>query len=237
MTRSCRRSRFAALAISPMLALSFQVVPGSAGADSIDEGSTGMEEAFASTSEDELDPRALLLDRLLEEVDSESFAACTARGNVRLNEVCAVGTECDRDVRISDYVELYNPGPEETDLGCFALSARDFEPAVLRGLLAPGGLEAFGESELGFRIAKDGDFVALHRLTIDDVGEPGLVEIERVEVDEAAAHRYRWPDGGGWRSYSAAEAESGWPGTFGESNHSMVETSARDEETAQAEEQ
>jgi hypothetical protein len=217
-----------------MLALTFQAAPGRAEADAIDEDSMDMEEAFASPSESDLDPHALLLDRVLEEVDSESFAACTARGEVRLNEVCAVGTECDQDVRISDYVELYNPGPEETDLGCFALSARDFEPTVLRGLLAPGGLQAFGESELGFRIAKDGDFVALHRLTLDDVGRPSLTEIERVELDEGAAHRYRWPDGGGWRSYTAAEAESGWPGTFGKTNHSMVDTSASDEDTAQA---
>ncbi len=163
-------------------------------------------------------PPGTLLEQLLALHDPAHFRGCGEGGHIVLNEVCAVGIECDRDVRRRDFVEVYNPGRGDVELACYALSARDevvFSPS---GRLEGGGIRAFGELEMGFRLAKRDDFVVLYRLGVDLDGGPTIAEAERVSIDEMGAHAYRIPDGGFWQTYTVEEAEQGWPGTFGESN-------------------
>ena len=170
------------------------------------------------------DPVESLVDQLLEIHQADHFASCEETEGIVLNEICAAGTECDPDVRIRDYVELYNPGKRSVELSCFVLTARDYVAFSPSGLLEPGGFRGFGEVEMGFRIAKRLDSVALYRLTIGLDGEPLLAESESVEIDEDRVHLYRSPDGGSWQVFALAEAEEGWPGSFGSSNHVPSET-------------
>jgi hypothetical protein len=182
------------------------------------------EAAPTESVERPFDPAESLIDQLLEIHEPEHFANCATLGEILLNEICAAGTECDPDVRIRDFVELYNPGRQSVDLSCFVLTARDYVAFSPSGVLEPGGFRAFGEIEMGFRIAKTRDSVALYRLAIDSDGEPLLTESERVGLDEERVHLYRSPDGGSWQVFALAEAETGWPGSFGEPNGVPPET-------------
>jgi hypothetical protein len=168
--------------------------------------------------EEASDPFDGLLEQLLEVHSPDRFADCATTGDVLLNEICAVGLECDPDVRVRDFIELYNAGREPVDLACFALTARDDVVFAPRGVLEPGGFRAFGERETGFRIAKSYDVITLYRLGVDDEGNPTLTESERVALGATRAHAYRFPDGGRWRGYAIEEAEEGWQASFGTSN-------------------
>ena len=144
--------------------------------------------------------------------------SCHAGANPLLNEVCAVGTECDEDVRVADFVELYNPSATPIDLGCFLLIGEEAIPFLPDGWLAPHARAAWGEGELGFRIRKADDRIRLYRLLPRDGQEPELRELEVVPVDASRALSYRSPDGGAWVHLGIDDAEYGWPGSFGEPN-------------------
>lgn len=157
------------------------------------------------------------------ELDAERLAPCRGAAAPVLNEVCAVGTECDEDVRIADFVELYNPHPRAVPLGCFALSSEAGVLFLPHGEIAARAHRAWGEAELGWRIQKGGDEVRLLRLRLGSAGEPETEIVESVTVTPGRAHLIRSPDGGTWRQLSADEAEQGFPGSFGEANPALPE--------------
>ena len=205
-----------------LLGLTLATAPGYADSE---EGSTA--EASADATEnaqaegeersDGLDAQGLV-GALPEGYDERRLAACGQSAAPLLNEVCSVGTDCDEDVRVGDYVELYNPGAGDVDLGCFAIASREGVVFVGRGEIPPGEVRGFGEQVLGFRIAKRGDQVALFRVTTGPEGEPGLTQIDSVEVNGERAHSFRSPDGGSWQHIEESDAERGWPGSFAELN-------------------
>jgi hypothetical protein len=195
-----------------------------------DESIEQVEMSSELSPEEDFDPFDSLLEQVLEVHSPERFAECGKTGDVLLNEICAVGLECDPDVRVRDFIELYNAGREPVDLACFALTARDDVVFAPRGILEPGGFRAFGERETGFRIAKSYDVITLYRLGVDDEDNPILTESERVAVGATRAHAYRLPDGGRWRGYAIDEAEEGWQASFGTSNQpSETESEANGE--------
>lgn len=159
-----------------------------------------------------------LLEGLPGDYDERRLAACAESASPLLNEVCSVGTECDPDVRVADFVELYNPSRAAVDLGCIVLVSEEGVPFVPRGELAPGELRGFGEAELGFRIRKARDEIALYRITRTPEGGPGLVLLDSLVVDAERGLSYRSPDGGGWVYLSADDAERDWPGSFDRPN-------------------
>jgi len=159
-----------------------------------------------------------LIERLLEDLAVEDFERCSGGAGIVLNEVCSVGTECDEDVRVSDFIEVYNPSEEPVDLACFAVIARDRVPFVLRGEIGPGEIRAWGEADLGFRISKDGDRVILYRMRVDSEGRPRLVEREFVVISEEHALHFRVPDGGNWETRSARDSELEPLASFAKSN-------------------
>ena len=112
---------------------------------------------------------------------------------VDLNEVCGVGTECARDVRVSDFAELVNAGTRSADLECYVLAKPSSEPFVPSGRLEPGAVRGWGERDLGFRLAKSGDRILLLRMGLRD-GVPALEAIDEVEVSPRHALSYRSPE-------------------------------------------
>ena len=134
-----------------------------------------------------------------------------------LNEVCSVGTECDEDVRVSDFVELYNPSGGPVDLSCFVLINRERVVFIPRGELASGKVRAWGEAELGFRITKADDEIELLKLGTDGTA-PSYHTLETLPIREDQSHSFRVPDGGTWRYLELDEAEAEWPGSFNEPN-------------------
>ena len=158
-----------------------------------------------------------LLAVLVENHALEHFDACGAAPRLRLNEVCSVGTECDEDVRIADFVEVYNPSRQEAPLACYVIANDEDLPFVPRGQLEPGALDAWGEEQLGFRVAKKRDQVRLYRMRAID-GKPGLEVLDDVESAGARALAYRAPDGGAWGAVPAIEAESERPASFKRAN-------------------
>jgi len=159
----------------------------------------------------------VLMAVLTEDHDTEHFDTCGAAPKLRLNEVCSVGTECDADVRVADFVEVYNPTGQEAPLSCYVVANDEDLPFVPRGKLAPGALDAWGEDQLGFRIAKKRDQVTLYRMRAVD-GKPGLDALDTVEISEARALAYRSPDGGAWVTAPAPEAEWKRPASFNRPN-------------------
>lgn len=138
-----------------------------------------------------------LLAALVRSHEVEHFEACGTAPMLRLNEVCSVGTECDADVRVADFIEVYNPTEQAAPLSCYVLASNDDLPFVPREQLAPSALKAWGEGQLGFRIAKKHDQVTLYRMRAIK-GEPRLEVIDQVDIAEARALLYRSPDGGAW---------------------------------------
>ena len=151
----------------------------------------------------------------------EHFEACGSAPRLRLNEVCSVGTECDADVRVADFVEIYNPTGQVAPLSCYVLASNDDRPFVPRGQLAPGALKAWGEGQLGFRVAKKRDQVTLYRMRAVE-GEPGLEAIDQVEIAEARALLYRSPNGGAWVAAPALNTDWERDTSFDRPNPSPV---------------
>ena len=149
------------------------------------------------------------LDALLDDYDERRLADCSESPSPVLNEVCSVGVECDEDVRVGDFVELYNPSARAVDLECFVVTGREGPPFVGRGEVPPHELRGIGEGELGFRIRKARDEIALLRISSGPDGEPELRELDSVRVDAGHALSFRSPDGGSWRSVPADEVEGG----------------------------
>jgi len=162
--------------------------------------------------------RAYALAQVRETYEIEHFQRCDTSSGLLLNEICSVGSECNRDVRIADYIEVYNAGASELDLECYVLTTSEHEPFVPRGKLAARQIQAWGEKQLGFRIAKKLDEVFLYRMGTNGEGAPDLVFLESLHTRANQAHSYRVPDGGYWKHLTADEAEDGWPGTYGEPN-------------------
>jgi hypothetical protein len=158
-----------------------------------------------------------VLESVRDRYDDAHFDRCGASSTIVLNEVCSVGTECDPDVRVADFVEVYNPSGAAVDLSCFVLVSAEAVPFVPEGSLAPGAVAAWSEAELGFRLAKVRDRVRLYRMHADG-GTPGLRLIDLVEIADFRAAYRRVPDGGPWRSLSVEEAEAGGRTTFNAPN-------------------
>lgn len=173
--------------------------------------------ALASTGQAGEAHVAVLIEAL-PEFDERRLAACAESAAPVLNEVCSVGSECDEDVRVADFVELYNPEAGDVDLGCFVVAGLDDIPFVGRGEIPPGEVRGFPEAVLGFRIKKSEDEISLYRVTTTPEGELDLLLLESVAVDDGRAHSFRSPDGGAWQHLDDDEAEEGWPGTFGDPN-------------------
>jgi len=173
---------------------------------------------FAPAGGDGFATPEVLLERLEKKFDGRDLDACSESPSPVLNEVCAVGVECDRDVRVADFIELYNPDKKDVDLDCFVLANREGIPFIPRGELPPGEVKGYSEHDLGWRITKAYDEVILYRAARDIYGEPTLQTVETLSVDRVRAHSYRSPDGGSWKTLSIDRAERDWPGSFDRSN-------------------
>ena len=92
-----------------------------AGAPTAGRGQVGTAPSFESS----------LLKEIREQYDDAHFDRCTAAPKIVLNEVCSVGTECDPDVRVADFVEVYNPGARSVELNCYVLANDMAQPFVL----------------------------------------------------------------------------------------------------------
>ena len=156
----------------------------------------------------------------LPEYDERRLAGCAKSATPVLNEICSVGSECDEDVRVADFVELYNPQAGDVELGCFVVAGLDDIPFVGRGQIPPGEVRGFSEAVLGFRIKKAADEISLYRVTTTPEGALDLLLLDEIAVSSERAHSFRSPDGGAWQHLDDGEAEEGWPGTFGDSNSS-----------------
>lgn len=148
----------------------------------------------------------------------ENFKRCDTAPALVLNEVCAVGTECDEDVRIGDFIEVYNPSSGPADLACFALINREGGLFLPRGDLRAREVKGWGEKALGFRIRKKDDEVLLLRLKTTAEGDRGLQRIDSLTIRDNQAHSVRLPDGGSWRHAGVEDAEAELRGSFGEPN-------------------
>lgn len=158
-----------------------------------------------------------LMANLSENYEQAHFDRCRTAADLKLNEVCSVGTECNPDVRIADFVEIYNPTRQKAELSCYVIANDEDIPFVPDGTIEAKGLAAWGEEQLGFRLAKHHDQVRLYRMRSVD-GEAALKVLDEVEISEARALAYRSPDGGGWLAVSVADAERDQPATFKQSN-------------------
>jgi hypothetical protein len=158
-----------------------------------------------------------LLEVIREEYDDAHFDRCEAAPKIMLNEVCSVGTECDPDVRIADFVEVYNPGTRVLELNCYVLANDMAQPFVPDGRLAPHAVAAWSEAELSFRLTKNRDRVRLYRMHTED-GQRRLTLIDLVELADFRAVYTRVPDGGAWQTLSVREAELGARNSFGKPN-------------------
>lgn len=134
---------------------------------------------------------------------------CASVPMLRINEVCAEGKQCQGG---KDFVELLNPSATaDVDLSCYAISSmRDGRnggprmegaPVLLTGAIEPGGVFAWEEDELRFRLSwKKGDRVTLFKLKLEP-GQPVVfVPVDRVAVDKDNSYRARDPKTGQWRS-------------------------------------
>jgi hypothetical protein len=167
--------------------------------------------ATASSSE------SFLLEVIREQYDDAHFGDCGDAPRIVLNEVCSVGTECDPDVSVADFIEVYNPSARALKLNCYVLANDMAQPFVPNGNLAPRGVAAWSESELGFQLAKNRDQVRLYRMHAED-GQPRLALIDLVELADFRAVYTRVPDGEAWQTLSVREAELGAPTSFGKPN-------------------
>jgi hypothetical protein len=159
----------------------------------------------------------LLLAALRQRYDDIQFHRCAAAPRIVLNEVCSVGSDCDPDVRIADFVEVYNPSGQTLELDCYVVINDDALPFVPRGRLAPRAVAAWAQAELGFGLAKTGDRVRLYRMHAEG-GDPGLVLIDLVELADFRVFYRRVPDGGAWQTLSLRAAEIGVRSSFGKPN-------------------
>jgi hypothetical protein len=160
---------------------------------------------------------SFLLEVIREQYDDAHFGRCGAAPKIVLNEICSVGTECDPDVRVADFVEVYNPGAQALELNCYVLANDMEQPFVPDGRLAPHAVAAWSEAELSFRLAKNRDRIRLYRMHAED-GQPRLALIDLVELADFRAVYTRVPDGGAWQTLSVREAELGAPTSFGKPN-------------------
>ena len=160
---------------------------------------------------------ALLLAELRKRYDDSHFHRCAAAPRIVLNEVCSVGSDCDRDARVADFVEVYNPSGQTLELDCYVVINDDALPFVPRGRLAPRAVAAWAQAELGFGVAKTGDRVRLYRMHAEG-GDPRLVLIDLVELADFRAFYRRVPDGGAWHTLSLRAAEIGVRSSFGKPN-------------------
>jgi hypothetical protein len=158
-----------------------------------------------------------LLEVIREQVDDAHFDRCGAAPKIVLNEVCSVGTACDSDVHVADFVEVYNPGAQTLELSCYVLANDMTQPFVPDGRIAPRAVAAWSQAELGFRLAKYGDRVRLYRMHAEE-GQPRLALIDLVELADFRAVYFRVPDGGAWQTLSVREAEPGVPSSFAKPN-------------------
>ena len=178
-----------------------------AGAPTAGRGQVGTAPSFESS----------LLKEIREQYDDAHFDRCTAAPKIVLNEVCSVGTECDPDVRVADFVEVYNPGARSVELNCYVLANDMAQPFVLEGRLASHAVAAWSEAELSFRLAKRRDRVRLYRMLAEN-GKSRLTLIDLVELADFRAVYYRVPDGGAWQTLTVREAELGVRNSFGKPN-------------------
>ncbi len=192
-----------------------------------DDPPLGASEADAAFDPGAGDEEGALAVALPAGFDERRLDECAASPRPVLNEICAVGTECDEDVRVADFVEVYNPNAGAVDLGCFVLAGREGIPFVPQGMLEPGDVRAWGEGELRFRIRKGSDTVQLLRVVRGEEAPIALEPLESVVVDDDRAHLYRLPDGGSWLQKGVIDAEHERPGSFGERNATAPEATAR----------
>ncbi len=159
-----------------------------------------------------------VLASLASRYDVRHFESCNQAPGIVLNEVCAVGTECDTDVRVSDFVEVYNGSGTHADLACYVLLNDMGIPFSPDGDLAPGEVKAWGERDLEFRIKKSDDAVILYRLGTGIEDLPKLEQLDALTIRLNQAHSLRLPDGGEWRHRGVAVAEQELRTSFGVSN-------------------
>ena len=197
-----QRVRFSPIACAVLLLVGTLAVAPTAGHGQVDTASR-----FES----------FLLEVIREQYDDAHFGRCGAAPKIVLNEVCSVGTECDPDVRVADFIEVYNPGARALELDCYVLANDMAQPFVPDGRLAPRAVAAWSEAEMSFRLAKNRDRVRLYRMHAED-GQPRLALIDLVELADFRAVYTRVPDGGAWQTLSVQEAELGGRSSFGKPN-------------------
>jgi hypothetical protein len=149
---------------------------------------------------------------------------CAAAPKLLLNEICAEGSECEGG---KDFVEIYNPTGAAVDLGCYALmdqrSSRKGERIWANPFFLPGGetiaagqVRAWDENELGFRISRADDRVALTKLQLKPGEKIALPQLDIVTINGEGTYLYRLPDGDNWKAVNHEGAKA--VGSFGKLN-------------------
>ena len=184
------------------------------------------EEASGSAEKADPDLGALVRQRY----GAKQFAACGASPLPVLNEVCSLGVECNTDPKVGDFVELFNPSEGSVDLSCFVIVSRYGVPFFASGTLPPGQVRAWGEKELGFRIAKWDDEVSLLQLRSAAADQPPFRVVDKLTITHKVSLSIRVPDGGAWKHHDSDDIElhddekipapGDWLSTFNEKNES-----------------
>jgi hypothetical protein len=151
--------------------------------------------------------------------------ACDDSPRLVLNEVCAAGDRCSGG---KDFVEVRNLSSLPVKLECFALtnlrearrgSRVNSNFVLLKGEIPPGGVWAWDEDDLGFRLSwSKSDRVVLHKVELRPGKPLAFSALEQVQVTETQTYLAR--TGLGWSSMSHAElSKTVTPiGTFGKHN-------------------
>jgi hypothetical protein len=142
---------------------------------------------------------------------------CEGAPELRLNEICAEGKDCDGQ---KDFVEIYNPSDSSADLRCYTLADhKQHRPKKdLSGILNSKDRRAWTDDYLGFGLSRATDRVSLIRRRTD--GSEHVDESR--DINESQTYQQRLPDGGDeWEVMTHQEVKAaGNVGSFNGPNKS-----------------
>ena len=130
---------------------------------------------------------------------------------LKINEVCAEGKQCAGE---TDFIELYNPGPQTVNLACYTL-ANDRHTFQLSGDLEADGVRSWSKGQTRLSLHRERDRVLLTRLGTSS-------NIDDVSIDESKSYQQRVADGQDWELLTHQQVKAkGSVGTPGGKNKSV----------------